>query len=178
MAERRQAHRREPIIVELPSGVEIEVHPLPWQARNDVGDEIINQSQEITNEAIRVYVDQTSGAPQLEMRLNEKLRDPGMIVAMGLPGVEIPSDTTYSEIHEIIYAILDVNDLEKLRPLVDPNFQTPTTIGGESLSGLESLIDGVKTPSSEGSSSEASIEEPLSPSPTERSSVSSEKVNE
>lgn len=133
MAERRQAHRREPIEVEVRERV-FEAHPLPWLRRNNLGNEIMSQYADLLNSSLRAVQDgeDENAAPRLEMYLNDKISDPVEILRMGYPNEDVSAyeDLDYDEIMELIYATLEVNQLESLRGLVDPNWHTPTNDGG------------------------------------------------
>lgn len=159
MPDRRQVHRREPIVVVVMDETEFEALPLPWLARNDMGNEILSQSAELTNESLRLYVDPDSQAPQLEMKLNEKLSDPIKILLMAYPGKKRADFERLNvwEVTELILASLDANQLENVKPLVDPNYQPPEKNSGKSSSGAE-VLDSLKTLSSPGSSSPDSSE--------------------
>lgn len=158
MAERRRAARREPITVELDSGDEFEAHPLPWMDRNELGNEILKQYNNLTNLAIQSYVNE-QGTPQLSIMLNDKLEDPEAVLKLAYPGVELPT-LTWPEILELIYAACEVNGLEHLRQVIDPNWITPNENGGTNSSGDDNQEqeDSEKMPSMEGSDSEDSTE--------------------
>lgn len=164
MSERRQVHRREPILVVMDDGREFEARPLPWLQRNDLGDEIVTQNARVINEFVKVWVDDTSGIPQLEAKFHEKLTDVFAVIAIGYPTEDVTklSDLTHEELLELIYASLEVNLLEHLRPLVDPNFPTPTMLGGIATSEGTTTQAGQKTESSIDSSSEVLAEKPSS----------------
>lgn len=171
MPERRQAFRREPIEVELDPETSVLVAPIPWEQRNDFGNEIIRQHVEAINEAVRVYIDPSSGIPQLEAKLTDKFTDPASLLSLGLLSGVWDSlkgqPLYYNQITELLIAICEVNQLDQLRPLVDPNSTTPTALSGiisELLSGLTSdTIPQIE--SGQDSSSAASIETPSEPSP-------------
>lgn len=157
MAERRQAHRREPIIVEI-RGEDVEVHPLPWTQRNDLGNALIVQYTDMLNSTMKSYVDPDTSAPQLSMYLNDKLSDPLALINLGIPELEVKDEWEYPELYELIYAILDVNDLGHLKHLADPNSLTPMNDGGASSSGMEKRVldiqNQLSSPDSESSDSE------------------------
>jgi hypothetical protein len=157
MSERRRVHRREPIEVEFDNGRVVVVSPLPWLQRNDMGDEIIVQFAELTNRAVSVFVDPETNLPKLEAVLGEKLVDYQKILAMCVPDEDC-STLDYSEVLELIYASLEVNGLENLRRLVDPNFRSPMMIGETPISeGEPSILSGQRTESTTDSSSEESV---------------------
>lgn len=164
MSERRQVFRREPIIVAFENGREFEARPLSWLQRNDLGNEIVTQSAQVINEFVSVWVDETSGLPQLEAKFHEKLIDPVAVIARAYPSVDKAdlAELTFDELMELIYAALEVNHLNHLKPLVDPNYPTPTKLGGTDTSEGMTILDGQKTESSLDSSSSASIEVPSS----------------
>lgn len=171
MPERRQAFRREPIEIDLGGEVILSVGPVVWQQRNDFGNEVIRQHVEIINEAVKMYTDPDTGVPQLEAKLGEKFSDPDTLFKLGL------DDITYgllkslpvlyqNQVVAILLAICEVNELDQLKAMIDPNLTTPTTIGGL----LTSLISGgpidtQKTESGPDSSSLESPETPSEPSP-------------
>jgi hypothetical protein len=168
MADRRQVARQGPIEVEVLDGTVYEAHALPWLERNDLGAEILQQYQEVTNSAIKAYVD-PDGVPQLDLLLNDKLKDPVKVLKLAYPHVEDGAfdKLTWPEILELIYAACDINGHGNLRPLIDPNFPTPTSNGGKSSSGMgEVLADILKTQSTQDSDSLDSPEEEPSDSPT------------
>lgn len=182
MPERRQAQRREPIEVEI-RGEVVEARPLPWFRRNDLGNEVIHQYAELLNSTLRTYTNPDTGAPEVEMFLNDKLKDPIAILRLAYPHVEefqgADIDLEYSEIYELLFAALEVNDLKHLREIVDPNFQTPTPPGGSEPSGMEKRTrDILNQQSILSSSSVDSPAEMSSSSPTEKSSTSSENETE
>lgn len=189
MAERRQAHRRESIEVEVRDRV-LEAHPLPWMKRNDLGNEVMRQYSEVLNSQLRAYTDKSlvSGpdgeggfVPQLHLYINDKIQDPESIVQIGYPGVDLEflHILEYAEILELIYASLDVNLLHDLKDLVDPNALAPTTNGGNDSPGMESPPS--DTPSqlpTPDSSSQESVEKKSSSLPSEKSSTSSTSKTE
>ena len=163
MAERRQAHRREPIEVEIQDEV-VTARPRPWLERNDIGNEIMRQYAELLNSSIQAYKNPGTDTPQLSLYLNDKIKDPVAVVVMGYPELEERVDwlnsLDYDELLELVYATLEVNRLETLRELVDPNYQTPMRNGGTSSSGTEEgMTDTQSQPSSPDSSSQESPEE-------------------
>lgn len=160
MSERRQVHRREPIVLSMENGREFEAKPLPWLQRNDLGDEIVTQNAKVINDFVSVWIDSESGVPQLEAKFHEKLTDPVAVIQRAYPSVDKAEleGLTFDEILELIYAALEVNHLTHLRPLVDPNFQTPTMLGGSDTSAGMTIPDGQKMESSIASSSTDSPE--------------------
>lgn len=176
MTERRRAAKLEPIIVELEDGNEYLAHPLPWMDRNDLGNEILKQYNELTNDAIKSFVGE-DGTPQLDLMLNDKLKDPAAILKLAYPQVAEWPKLTWPEILELIYAACDVNGLENLRQLIDPNSRTPDKVGGTNSSG-EDQIDTQKTPFTEDSDSSDLTEPESSNSPTLSSPISSPSTNE
>lgn len=139
MYERRQAFRREPIEVQLDETTVISVAPVPWQQRNDFGNEVVNQHVEILNNAVRMYIDADTGLPQLEAKMGEKFSDPDALFKLGLLPETYSAvkslDLYHNQIVEILLAICDVNDVAQLKAMIDPNLTTPTKLGGI-LSGL------------------------------------------
>jgi hypothetical protein len=174
MSERRQAFRRDPIIVVLDENHEVEVAPVTWIQRNDFGDELVRQHVAILNEAVDVWINDT-GTPQLALKFSEKFTDPLPLLKTGLPEKtfkELKVEELYqNQIIEILLAVLEVNGLEKFKALVDPNLETPTELGG--LSSLSQLgTDSNPTESGPDSSSpdltalrsDSSLDQNLSPS--------------
>lgn len=173
MAERRRAARREPIEVEVEDGRVFVARPLPWMQANDLGDEVIRQNAEGVNNAVRLYM--AGDVPQLEATMGVKIKDWNAVLKLAFPD-DIESlqnkPPNRDDCAELILAALDVNNLEQLRQLVDPNFPAPTTTGGANSSEPEGTSPGEKTESMPSSSSEESTGTPSSPSLVESSSTS------
>jgi hypothetical protein len=172
--DRRQVHRRKPIVVVLDSGEEFSAEPLPWQKRNDLGQAIVTDNVAQTNKQLRMFVDPELSVPQIEAMLNEPLSDFPQFLVMGYPGTEVSDydECSYGELVELLAAVCEVNELSKLRRLFDPNYQTPTTSTGETSSAegiLEQMMTGEKIQSSVDSSSSDSDETTSSTSPTQKS---------
>ena len=167
MGERRQVHRREPIEVVFDDGKTYLARPLPWTARNDLGDEILQQNLEAVNEAVKIFVTDVDGTqvPQLSGVMKNKITDWSSVLRKAFPDIEVIEFSSYTneELAELTIASLEVNGLEHLRDLVDPNSPTPMLPGGTSFS-AEGMtqIPGQKIESSELSSSEDSAENPSS----------------
>jgi len=176
MTERRQAVRRQAITVVV-GKTEFVANPLFWMARNDLGNEILRQYAELTNESIKAFADD-SGVPQLTLIIGDKLKDPMKVLSMGYPEVDGWPDMTWDEILELILASCDVNGLENLKTLVDPNSPAPTNLGGISGSGENNQENTPKTQSSPDSDSLDSPEEKPQNSPTENSQLSSTSGND
>lgn len=162
MGERRQATRREPIEVEVADGRVFTAIPLPWMQANDLGNEILRQNQEGTNEFIRMYVND-DGLPQLEMKLKQKIMDWASVLKLAFPSVEDsywhePTDLDADQCAQLVLASLDVNHLEHIKHLVDPNSPTPTLPGGMDSSVPGTIQDGPKTVSTVSSDSQVSPE--------------------
>lgn len=164
MSERRQAHRRESIEVEVREKVLV-ASPLPWLKRNDLGNEIMRQYADLLNSSIAAYQDPENNTPQLSLYLNDKIQDPVALIIMGYPELSESekswlNELDYDEILELVYALLDANRLESLRDLVDPNSQTPMPSGGSDSSGKEEVpTDSQNQQSSPDSSSQESQDE-------------------
>jgi hypothetical protein len=161
--DRRQAHRREPIEVVMDDGRVFEARPLPWLDRNALGALIVQQTLADLNEMVRVYVDPETTAPQLDLEFSEKLKDPIPVLRLIYPDREVGdfTDLTRDEITELLLAGVDVNGLERIRHLVDPNSQTPMLNGGIAslAAGMNPEIEtGQKTASSTDSSLPESVE--------------------
>lgn len=131
-SERRQAHRRQSIIVELEEGVLFEAKPLPWLKRNDFGNEVVKQHTASINEAVRLYTDPETNVPILEAKLYERITDPiGLITDFAYPGTKAKdlNNLTWRQLIELLLAALEVNDLQHLARMIDPNSQAPTENG-------------------------------------------------
>lgn len=172
MAERRQATRREPIEIEIQGDDRVFVaEPLPWIQANDLGGEIVKQNADAFNHYVQMYVDEDSGLPQLEAQLKKKLSDWNAVLRMAYPNVDDkqwtePRVLSLDECADLVLAALDVNHLEHIKHLVDPNSPTPMLDGGISTS--TSGEDGQKTTSTPDSGSVDSPEPTPLPSPAER----------
>lgn len=144
MVERRQATRREPIEVEVRDKV-FEAHPLPWQQANDLGNEIVRQNAEAANAAVRMYVQ--DDIPQLELALQTKISDWNIVLLVAYPNHESVDFMGFDidECAALILASLEVNHLEHLNNLVDPNSHAPMIPGGSEPSGLTTTEPGEKT---------------------------------
>jgi hypothetical protein len=169
MNDRRQAFRRDPIEVELSPEVIVSIDPIPWEQRNVFGGEVVKQHVDILNESVRLYVDEATGAPQLEAKLEQKFTDPDKLFQLGLLPATYEQvkgmNLYYNQVVELLLVICEVNDLPQLKAMIDPNSQTPTPLGGI----LSDLIapgdDTQKTESGQDSSSSESTEQPSEPSP-------------
>lgn len=169
MSDRRQAFRREPIELWLDDKTMISIGPIPWEKRNDFGNELVRQNTEIINEAVRIYVDEESGLPHLEAKLGEKFSNPLALFELGLDPMvfEVVRGLKLyqNQVVEILLVICEVNDLEKLKVMIDPNLMAPTPIGGL-LSALAAKGDDtLKEESGPDSSSQDSPENQSGPSP-------------
>ena len=177
MAERRQAVRREPIETEIDDGRVFVAKPLPWMAAGDLGNEILRQNVESSNELIRMYTDPDSGLPQLEMKLKQKISDWQVPLLLAYPDNK-KEDFTEPRILDIdesaalLLAAMEVNHLDHLNHLVDPNFNPPTLNGGIDSSTAEGEVLGQRIESMVGSSSQDSPAKLSSISPEENSSPS------
>lgn len=162
MSNRRRAARRDPIEIDTADGREFVARPLPWMNANDLGNELVRQNLEATNDLIKMYVSD-EGAPQLEMQFQKKITDWQTPLKMAYPDVKdalwhTPHDLSSDECADLILASLDVNHLEHLRHLVDPNFPTPLNLGGMSSSETAGET-GMKIPSTPDSDSQVSPEQ-------------------
>lgn len=138
MAERRQATRREPIEVETEDGRVFTAHPLSWIEANNLGNEIVRQNVENANDFVRLWMNDAD-MPQIEMKFQQKISDWGPLVAICFPNEpdekwHEPRELSSHELADCIIASLDVNHLEHLKHLVDPNSPTPMIPGGTSSS--------------------------------------------
>lgn len=150
--ERRQASRREPIEVEVRGSIFL-AEPLPWQVVSDLGNEIVRQNAEAANESVRMYVD--GNIPQLDLKLAQKITDWHSILRIAFPKDDPSRFNGFDidEVSEMVLASLDVNHLQHLRHLVDPNFQAPTSLGGTDTSEGMTTDLGLKTESTPSSDS-------------------------
>jgi hypothetical protein len=153
MADRRQAVRREPIIVEV-RGKEYAAHPLDWIAAGGLGNEVIQQNTNAVNNAVRQYMD--GEIPQLQMALRRKMEDWDTFLRIGYPEAEKGEFEHYDldECFELGKATLEINHLEYLIELIDPNSPPPTVNGGTETSAEG---DGQKIESTPSSSSSDSV---------------------
>lgn len=164
MSERRQATRRTPIEVELEDGRIFTARPLPWMEANDLGNVILQEQAASANDAVRLFME--DNVPQLAVTLQLKVKDWQAVLDRAYPEVtreewSNPRVPDRDECAALVIASLDVNNLEHLKQLVDPNSPTPTTLGGNDileLAGQETT--GQKTPSTPDSSSEVLTEVP------------------
>lgn len=158
MAERRQAVRREPIEVEI-RGKVYTAKPLSWLNANDFGNEIVRQNSDAVNNAVKMYM--ANEIPQLDAMLQRKLEDWDKVLHMAYPGYERGEFGDYDadELFELGLAALDVNHLEYLRELINPNQSPPTETGGNEPS---EAGGGQKTTSTDTSSSPELPETPSS----------------
>lgn len=157
MPDRRQAFAREPIEVDL-GGKVILVGPIPWEQRNDFGNEVMRQHTEIMNHAIQIYIDDAAedAIPKIETLFAEKFNDPRRLMELGLPEETFDEVRTLklynNQVVAILLAICDVNELSQLYPLLDPNSPTPTILGGNDSTTEAAGIDTQKTESGPDSS--------------------------
>jgi len=163
MAERRQAARRTPIEVGLEDGRVFVAKPLPWMMANDLGNAVLQEQAAGANESVRLYVE--DNIPQLAVQLQLKIKDWQPILDIAYPENtheewSKPQAPDRDECAVLVIAALEVNNLEHLVPLVDPNFPPPTTLGGESTSesGMMPETDGLKMTSTPDYSELASVE--------------------
>jgi len=170
MDNRRQAFRREPIVIELDPNFSLPVDPIPWEQRTDFGNEVVRQHVQILNEAVKIYVDEDTGLPQLEAKLTQKFSNPLELFRSGLPEetFNLLKDLPlyHNQVVEILLAICDINDLPQLKPMLDPNSQTPTPLGGILSTLIAPGADIPKTGSGEDSLPQVSEETPSELLPT------------
>ena len=174
MGERRQAFRPDPIEVELSEGEIISVGPVVWTQRNEFGNEVIRQHVEIINEAVKMFVDSDTGIPQLQMKLAEKFSDHRELFRLGLDEETFKRLTVLEPLYQnqivaILLAICEINELEQLKAMIDPNLMTPTTLSGLLSRAASGVEDTQKTESGPDSSSQESTEIPSEPSPIQNS---------
>lgn len=147
MTERRQAARREPIEIEVADGRVFTAHPLPWMVANDLGNEIVRQNLEAANDLVKLWVND-AGLPEIEMKFQQKISDWQTVLRIAFPDVadevwRTPRVLSSGECAELLLASLEVNHLEHLKHLVDPNSPTPTMTGGND--SLEAIVAGSGT---------------------------------
>lgn len=158
MAERRQVARPEPIELEVRGKVFV-AEPLPWMICNDLGNNILQQNTEATNNLVKMYVE--GNIPQLEVLFKQKISDWYSVLKIAYPKMK-PED--FQDLHpfecsELLCASLEVNGLDHLKHLVDPNSPTPDSSGESAISDLGEMIEvGPRTLSSPDSSDGASPE--------------------
>jgi len=162
MAERRQAARRAPIEVELQDGRVFTAEPLPWMEANDLGNLILQEQAASANDAVRLYME--DNLPQLEVSLRLKVMDWQPILRKCYPGItdaqwSDPAAPSRDECADLVIASLEVNNLEHLAPLVDPNFQTPTNRGGSDISESGTMMTAGQKTTSTSESSDADLAE-------------------
>lgn len=161
MSERRQAVRKEPIEVVVEDGRMFVARPLPWMQANELGSEIIRQNIENANELVKLWISD-AGVPELQMQFQKKITDWHVILKMAFPDVDVelwstPRVLDESECAEIAMAALEVNHMEHIKHLIDPNSPAPTIPGGTDIS-QETEGIGQKTESTADSASVGSPE--------------------
>ena len=162
MGERRQVTRNLPIECEVADGRVFIAHPLPWMKANDFGNEVIQQNAAAMNEFVRMWVND-DGLPQLEWQFKAKISDWHSLLKIAFPEVtdkqwSEPRSLDTEECVQLALAACEVNHLEHLKHLIDPNSQTPTIPGGNDTS--ESAgTNGQKTESTPSSDSSVSVSE-------------------
>jgi hypothetical protein len=158
---RRKVFRREPITIDLESGLELVARPLPWQTRNDLGDLIMQDYIAAMNESLQALRRDDDSAPQLIGGLADKLKHLDQMFKLAFPDViddQVIEQLTYDELIECLFVAMEVNNLTKLRPLIDPNFLVPDQISGETPGQEEAPVSGQKSKSLQGSSEKDSEE--------------------
>jgi hypothetical protein len=129
---------------------------------NDLGNEIVRQNLEAANELVRMWVSD-SGLPELQMQFAKKITDWQTVFRMAYPDESIdkfntPNAPSLDESADLILAALDVNHLEHIKHLVDPNYQPPMIPGGTNSSQETEGESGKKTTSIPDSDSQGSAE--------------------
>lgn len=138
MAERRQAARREPIEISTEDGRVFTAHPLPWMQASDLGNNILEQNIQSANELVHLWVND-AGLPELQMKFSQKITDWQTPLRLAYPNEpeekwHEPFDLSSDELAEILLVALEVNHLEHIKHLVDPNSPTPMKPGGTNTS--------------------------------------------
>jgi hypothetical protein len=132
--ERRvKVFRRPPITIELDSGLELVARPLPWQARNDLGDMIMKDYIQAMNESLQALKKDDDSPPELVGGLADKIKHLDEMFKAAFPDVtdeSLLASLTYEQLIACLLAALDVNKLEVLKVLVDPNFHAPVPTSG------------------------------------------------
>ncbi len=145
--ERRVVSRHDPIIVEA-DDVSVEIRPVPWRQRNQLGTCIAQSYTNALNESLATNRDE-AGNFTFDARPFESFFDYEAVLTMALPGVsktEIDK-LDFDGILTVLDAVLEVNRLERMAHMLDPdrrsapNFQPPPAEEGTS-------DDGPKTESS------------------------------
>jgi hypothetical protein len=142
--------------------------PFPWLKRDEFANEIVRQNAEILNEGVHLWFQDTDGSqlPVLEAKFAERWTDPYALLRLGIPDEDWTEEWAQNlfteEIVELLVAACQVNSLDKLQALVDPNSPTPDQIfgtisdlmrPGESGPKIESLPDSSSPDSQEVKSS-------------------------
>lgn len=145
MAERRQVNRREPIVAETSQG-DVEVHPLPWRQRNDLGDFVITSYIKSLNAVVSALsVTEEGQLKQAEGRFEDQHFDWGGALELAFPSEaqEKLNKLQFDELQSLLCISLEINGLENLRNMIDP--KTFPNQSPEIDQGLTS--DGAKTTS-------------------------------
>lgn len=134
MAERRQVARRDPIIIETSQG-DVVVEPLPWMQRNDLGDKILQSYAESINSMVgAMSTDPETGRVSTGgAHFDDKAFNWDGIIDLALPSVDrgLIDKLDITELRTCLLASLEVNKLESLGSMIDPNFQPPSQEGRE-----------------------------------------------
>lgn len=136
-----------------PDGHVFTAAPLPWRKRNDLGNLINSSYMDSITEAIRAFTEDGERVPEVKVNFRESLFDWEGVFKLSYPtedAAEFEKLDIY-EMREVLCGALEVNGLESLRYMIDPNFQNPL-VTTENQAGP---TDGQKTTSSEGSGDSA-----------------------
>lgn len=157
MTEQRRVSRPSTINIEVITGDSaarsFEAKPLPWRARNDLGDEVVQQYLNALNEGMRQIGEGTDA--KLIGKLMEAMIDYDKLFTISYPqgSVEYFHELTFTQMMEVLNAALEVNLLGRQRYMIDPNLTAPTQEKTTPSNGAST--DGQKTTSSDDSSSPA-----------------------
>lgn len=164
----RKTTRREPISItaELANGDEhkFDAKPLPWRVRNDLGEAINAMYANALNLEIRALTDDDGNVTGLQGSMFEKVMDyPGLFIfafseweiddAGEAKAKKPPSkaDTAafnqidFDQMIEVLVAALDVNGLDRLVHLLDPERKKAPLTGASEPQTETPTDDGMKT---------------------------------
>jgi hypothetical protein len=151
-ARERMATRREPITVTVDIGaskpVEFVAKPLPWTKRNDVGDAVnLMYGAALTHE-LQATRDEEGNLTALQGGLFEKGMDYRGLFVLGYSEYDVDDDgevsvkaeppkslmgafnrLEFDQMIEVLTAVLDVNGLDRIKHLLDPERKKALLIG-------------------------------------------------
>lgn len=158
MEQRRQVTRRDPIIIETSQG-EFVAKPVPWRMRNDLGDGVIQSYIDSTNEFLGAFKTGPDGK-LIGGVFDDKAFDWNAVLALAFPDMdhEVFDKLDIWEMREVLLASLEVNDLESIKHMIDPNSPAPEPMTKNTEVGSGAEPDGQKTISSEDSGDQVTAE--------------------